>query len=240
MRFGVSFRNDQRELPGQYRRVFLSFLKHALETRGLLHLLARKHVRPYVFTVYLGKGMRMDRERRVFRTGSRITMRFSTGDTLLGAELLAALAELKGETYRYGDYNLTMEHVDVLRDLRVRGSRIRFKTLGIAVLTDPREDARDSRRWFVLPDDPRFPEVFALRARERFRLIQGWPYDGPLGVTVLRWKKDVAFHYEGVRGFRGILDVEADPVMLQFLYQYGIGVRTGQGFGFVDLAGGEA
>ncbi len=240
MRLRVSIRNEQRELPLQYRRVFLSLLKKALEQRGLLYLLSRKQVRPYVFTVYLGRSMRIHKERGVFQTGETLSLRFSTGDPLLGAEILTGLASLKDRVFQYETYSLVVERVEALPEAHIRTPRVRFRTLGIAVLTDPGKDAHDRDQWFVLPGDRRFSEVFAIRARERYRLILGSPYNGPLQISMRRWKADHAHHYEGVRGFRGTLDVEARPEMLQFLYQYGIGVRTGQGFGFVDLAGGTA
>jgi len=243
MRLKVALLNPQKVLPQEYRRVFLSLLKHALERRGLVDLLyARKRVRPYVFSAYLGRNMAFDPEEKVFRTGERLTLWFSTGDVVLGAEMLAGLVDLRNRPVSYGSDGLalTVERVDVVPEPRMPGRVAVFRTLGVAVLTDPREESADMDRWYVLPDDPRFPEVFALRSRERYQWILGLPYTGDLDVEVFRWKMRKVRHYGLLlKGFSGTFRVKAHPEMLEFLYRYGVGVRTGQGFGFVDLVGGE-
>ena len=244
MRLKVALLNPRQVLPQEYRRVFLSLLKKALEQRGLVDLLyARKRTRPYVFSAYLGREMAFDPEEKVFHTGERLTLWFSTGDVALGAEMLAGLVELRNRPVPYGPNGLalTVERVDVVPEPRVPGRAAVFRTLGVVVLTDPREEATDMDRWYVLPDDPRFPEVFSLRSRERYQWIVGVPYTGDLEVEVLRWKMRKVRHYgQLLKGFSGAFRVKAHPEMLEFLYQYGVGVRTGQGFGFVDFSGGEA
>jgi CRISPR-associated endoribonuclease Cas6 len=44
-------------------------------------------------------------------------------------------------------------------------------------------------------------------------------------------------HYGGyVRGFLGEFKLYTDnPEVLKFVYQYGLGVRTGQGFGYLEV-----
>ncbi len=241
MRLRATLLNPHRYLPREYRRVLLSLLKQALDQRGLVNLLyAHKRTRPYVFSVYLGKEMAFDRDAKRFRTGEQLSLWFSTGETELGAEMLAGLMELRNHPVPYGKdgLTLTVDRVDVIPEPRMLGSSVVFRTLGVAVLTDPREQASDMDRWYVLPDDPRFPEVFSLRSRDRYRWIVGVPYTGEIHVEPLRWKMRKVHHYGQIlKGFSGALRVEAHPEMLKFLYQYGIGVRTGQGFGMVDVGG---
>ncbi|MEN3045122.1 MAG: CRISPR-associated endoribonuclease Cas6 [Candidatus Hydrothermales bacterium] len=43
-------------------------------------------------------------------------------------------------------------------------------------------------------------------------------------------------HYGGfLKGFKGVFILESSPWMLQFIYDFGLGVRTGQGFGLLEL-----
>ena len=44
-------------------------------------------------------------------------------------------------------------------------------------------------------------------------------------------------HYGGyLRGFIGTFKLEADFEILDFVYKYGMGLRTGQGFGYLEVA----
>ncbi|MCF6192022.1 MAG: CRISPR-associated endoribonuclease Cas6 [Candidatus Hydrothermae bacterium] len=244
MRLNLSLHNPERRLPAEYRRLFLSLLKKALKHRQLVDLMfTRKRTRPYTFSVYLGSPLQFDRVHRQFVTNDHIFFWFSTGDTVLGSEILAGIMEMKNSPFVYSrnnhTYTLTLQSVRIVPEPAVFGNQVTFRTLGIAVLTDPRENAEDMDRWFVLPDDPRFPEVFALRARERYRWILGVPYSGDFAVEVVNPPKTrKVWHYNLLlKGFSGRIRVQAHPEMLKFLYQYGIGVRTGQGFGMVDVAG---
>jgi CRISPR-associated endoribonuclease Cas6 len=38
-----------------------------------------------------------------------------------------------------------------------------------------------------------------------------------------------------VKGFKGKFYIVGKPEILQFLYDFGLGVRTGQGFGLIDV-----
>ncbi|MEN3046978.1 MAG: CRISPR-associated endoribonuclease Cas6 [Candidatus Hydrothermales bacterium] len=38
-----------------------------------------------------------------------------------------------------------------------------------------------------------------------------------------------------LKGFKGVFILESSSWMLQFIYDFGLGVRTGQGFGLLEL-----
>lgn len=239
MRYKILIHNPLQKLPLEYRRVFLSLIKHALSIRNIDgFVFSQKRTRPFVFSVYLGRGMKFSKEANTIQTDPLLSLWFSTGDHVLGSELLAGMMELRNRDFSYQEHRLRVHRVDVLREVPIQTNVITFRTRGIAVLTDPREDAEQMDRWFILPDDPRFPEVFDLRARERFRWIHGFPYTGSLRIDPIEWKTHRVHHYGLLlKGFTGKMKVEADPVMLRFLYHYGIGVRTAQGFGMVEIGG---
>jgi CRISPR-associated endoribonuclease Cas6 len=49
-------------------------------------------------------------------------------------------------------------------------------------------------------------------------------------------KEVLVKHYNGyVRGFKGVFELSGSPEILQFVYDYGFGIRTGQGFGLLEL-----
>ena len=76
--------------------------------------------------------------------------------------------------------------------------------------------------------------LIPLEDREKENLIlQGVisPFFGQESIREVYVK-----HYGGVlRGFKGVFYLEGEPEMLQFVYDYGLGVKTGQGFGLIDI-----
>lgn len=77
-----------------------------------------------------------------------------------------------------------------------------------------------------------FKLEMVIPSKEEFSLLKKnqllhSSFRAPIKETVVR-------HYNGfVRGFRGVFWLEGKPEILQFIYDYRIGVR--QGYGMVDL-----
>ena len=125
-------------------------------------------------------------------------------------------------------------------------------------MSDPDVSVNDFHRWYILPTDnlDRFNQVLNQRTNTRYEFLTGKKGDFFLKLTPLNEeqfkilklspvisknfetsiKETIVKHYEGfVRGFRGVFWLEGEPEILQFIYDCGLGVRTGQGFGLLEI-----
>ncbi|MCM8811421.1 MAG: hypothetical protein NC917_07255, partial [Candidatus Omnitrophica bacterium] len=120
--------------------------------------------------------------------------------------------------------------------------KVLFRTIGVSVLTDPDKSADDFKNWYIIPEKEnleRFNEVLRKRTEEKLKFLKGIDKKINLEFSFLSESslfETVIPHYDGyVRGFRGRFILKGDIEVLQFLYDFGFGVRTGQGFGLLEV-----
>ncbi len=249
MRYKITFDSpDIKEITidRDYRRYFISFLKSVFERSFLFgELYDRKTVKPFTFSVYLGKMKLIDENNRdkIF-INPPLNLIFSTGNFEVFASFYNGVLQLKKEnkgiTFPRG-IALSVKDIILQRNYRIKNNHVVFKTIGIAVLTDPEKDASNFNEWFLIPEEgklEKFEEVLKKRTIERYERIKGEkikPEEIKL-THISNVKEIMVKHYDGfIRGFKGIFSIESHPEILQFLYDYGLGVRTGQGFGLLDI-----
>jgi CRISPR-associated endoribonuclease Cas6 len=98
MRIKVLFESKVNlNLPKDYRRYFLSFLKKVFERSGFEKLYEMKKYRPYTFSVWLGENFKIDEE---VSTDTKISLLFSSGDPVLITNFYNGVLRLKKERYK--------------------------------------------------------------------------------------------------------------------------------------------
>lgn len=135
--------------------------------------------------------------------------------------------------------SLRVISVEKQKSESIKSPDVVFKTLS-PVIIESKEDKP------VLPYCKDFQEEFNRLHEGIFREL-GFDYS-PVELDFDYWKKAVIKHtLRGFRqsagkslmfmtGFLGRFRVRGEPEVLNLLYLKGIGVRTGEGFGFVDIA----
>lgn len=268
MRLRLIFNSKERELilPADYRRLFMSFIKKAFTVSNYAHKIYRGRVfRPFCFSVFLGEGLIFNKSNSnsFFRIKLPIDMIFSTGDTEVFINFyngcIKLLKQKEGILLRNGE-NLFLDEIEVKDRVKIRSRVCLFKTIGISVLTDPEENAKDFKKWFLTPVNSNLERFnFALEKRtfSRYKFTTGVDLLGGIIFTPLSEdeikilirqgllnsrfgtksiKEIVIYHYGGfLKGFKGVFWIESYPEILQFIYDFGLGVKTGQGFGCVEL-----
>ena len=98
---------------------------------------------------------------------------------------------------------------------------------------------KGARACFFTPDDPEFYELLSDNAARKWSSYYKEPAPGQLEIFPLegRFKKVVA-EYKGtyITGWMGSFHAEGPHSLLDFLYQTGIGAKTAQGFGMIDIS----
>ncbi len=258
MRMLISFSIEgNKEFIKVYRRIFISLFKKVFEKQKIYpDIYGSKKIKPFTFSVWLGKDL--DVYDLKPEQKEPLNFIFSTGDYNLFANFYNGVLSLKDNELTFGTSRIKIQDIKLIPIKKINSSKALFKTIGISVLTNPREPARDFKKWYIIPTDgiekfniamnnrinskyeyiTRKKEIFKVSFQiptpEEFKLIQKAniiprTFEEPIKETLVR-------HYNGyVRGFRGIFWLQGKPEILQFIYDYGLGIRTGQGFGMLDV-----
>jgi CRISPR-associated endoribonuclease Cas6 len=217
-----------------YRRRFISLLKRIFGKD-----FDEASVKPYTFAVYFGKNAKFSND--FITVIDPITFRFSTGNEEVAMVFYNGIIRLKKEGYLH-DLSPNSEHGAFFRIEKIALEKEpplknKFKALSPVVI-ERKTDSRSPRERYATPGDPDFNKWLVENLQRRISILLTKPmpftefYLEPASIEEVLVK-----HYGGyVRGFLGVFNLHADnPGILKFVYQYGLGVRTGQGFGYLEV-----
>ncbi len=230
--------NNNGNFLKNYRKIFLSLFKKIFESQGTYDNLYRiKKTKPFTFSVYIGKNL--DSSEKEIREDTPLSFIFSTGDYSVFTHFYNGIIQLKEEV-EIGKTRLKFSRIRPLPVKRIESSKVLFKTVGVSVLTNPSESAKDFKRWYILPTDDikKFNEVLIKRTNTRFEHITGKKANFNLSFKMPTFeefkilqktylvsksfdkpiKETIVPHYGGyIRGFRGVFWLEGDPEILKFI-----------------------
>jgi CRISPR-associated endoribonuclease Cas6 len=217
-----------------YRRRFISLLKRIFGKD-----FDEASVKPYTFAVYFGKKAKFSND--FITVIDPITFRFSTGDEEVAMVFYNGIIRLKKEGYLH-DLSPNSEHGAFFRIEKIALEeepplKNKFKTLSPVVI-ERKTDSKSSRERYAIPGDSDFNRWLVENQQRRISILLTKPMPfTELYLESASIEEVLVKHYGGyVRGFLGVFNLYTDnPEILKFVYQYGLGVRTGQGFGYLEV-----
>lgn len=131
---------------------------------------------------------------------------------------------------------LKVDRVNLFPLRKITADSIEFKILGHATLRG-KEDYVDGK------DLQEVEESINTHLLTRYQFLsQQYKLDNnsalcPVSVkNIKHLRKGVCYHYGGlITTLQGNIHLASDPATLQFLYDFGLGTRTGQGFGLLEV-----
>jgi CRISPR-associated endoribonuclease Cas6 len=229
LRFSVTYDvADPQEFPIDYRAGFVSLVKSALDK-------ATQTTSQTIETTPLCFAIRFDRKpvikNKKITVGNNVRLYFSSPSLLLGTTLYNSLLSIK-EFPMYAT-KISNPLTAYIKEESLRRDFAIFATLSPIVIRHHQE-----REQYLLPNEEGFEQSFQNALAEEWALYNNHKLEehGEVRTEILKFKKVVMTHYGGfLLGFTGVLRMSAEPQVLQFFYQAGIGYRRSNGFGFVEV-----
>lgn len=221
------------KIPIDFRRYFISFTKTILSNSPFFHRfkMDKPGYSPYVFGVDFCRVIK--KENNFIFVKPPVTMVFSTGLFDLLADACNGAIAIKQKSTILG---LRLTGMNLLPFRKIRGKEISFRIIGHAVFRGE-DDYLDT-------SNPEGIEE-AINTHLQNRLVFFGQQYGEQVPTVSgkvrvigydQLRKGVCHHYGGeLTTVQGNITLSGDPELLQFVYDFGIGVRSGQGFGLVEV-----
>lgn len=217
----------------------MSFIKKTFEkslSNKFERIFPEKKTKPYVFSPFFGRKFKEG------TIGPEISFIFSSGDFDIISYFWNGILELKKEKEDYikiGENLYFLENINLIKGEKIKERDVLFKTVGVSILTDSEKKAKNFHQWFLVPTSKNqeyFNEVLNKRTLERMKFLEKEVNEEKLEFIPEKIKSCIIPHYGGyLKGFKGTFKLRASPEILQFLYDYGFGVRTGQGFGLLEV-----
>lgn len=221
------------------RKKFLSFIKKTFEashSNVFKKIFSEKKFRPYVFSPFFGRKFKEG------IVGPELSFIFSSGNNEIISYFWNGILELKKKKDDFiaiSENLYYLENINLIKSKNIKSKEVSFKTIGVCILTDPEKRAKNFNEWFLVPTQKNlehFNKILLKRTLERMKFLEKDIKDKNLEFIPEKIKVCILPHYAGyLKGFKGTFKLKGNPEILQFLYDYGMGVRTGQGFGLLDI-----
>jgi len=246
MRFKLIFEGEKVSFQKEeIRKNFISFLKKTFEkaSKEKYNLLfSSKRLKPYVYSPFFGKKF----EENII--GPQLSFIFSSGDNEIISIFWNGILQLKKEkedNIILNGKKFFLQDIKLLPEKKIKSKKVLFKTIGISVMTDKEASPTDFKNWYIIPGKgniEKFNKILNERMKQKYRIIKNKDIQPDIKFSFyekngeILIKETVIPIFNGyLRGFRGYFFLEGSPEILKFLYDYGFGVRTGQGFGLLEI-----
>lgn len=263
MRIKATFKADK--LPILYRHRFMALIKEALEKSDTDYkesLYPNKNsehskiAKPFCFSVamplgriakkgkiIIDEGVEIEDSVFYFPQNSSLSFYISSSEYQFMVCLYNGLLEMK--TFPFGsNINLMLERVFMLNEKNITQDDVVFKTNAPILIEDKNSRPLLPFAGSILSFNDHFNVIHDGILKD----IRGHGLYREMEFVPIKLKKQVVKHtlkgfrektgkpYMTFTCFEGCFKLKADPRDLQMLYQIGIGLRTGQGFGMVEVA----
>lgn len=262
MRVQILFKAHK--LPIIYRHRFMALIKEALN-RADSHYKETlypektaeksKIAKPFTFSVMMPSDRKMVREKIpidngveiedmvfYFPEGGLLSFIISSSDYEFIINLYNGVLEM-GSFDFFPEIKFRLHRVMPLKEKNIQENEVTFKTLSPILI-----ETKDEKP--LIPDSQNlhlFNQEFNSIHDRILKDIRGHGLSREMEFTPVKIKKQIVKHtlkgfrektgkpYMTLTCFEGCFKLGGDPEDLQLLYQTGIGLRTGQGFGMVEV-----
>lgn len=242
MRIKIEFETGCEDLPIDYRRKFLSYLKSALEdyNQDLFAALYGEGHSPksFCFSMYFVPKVIIAKDGITLHS-KRFLVWFTTQDVLMGVHLVNALMVRRNKWFPLADCNNKLKALSItkVQEYPITAKAVHFKILSPIVIRD--HNKKVGKDWYLTFEDDGFEKIWKRNLKTELQNTFGRDVSGDieaLCIKPIRLKKTVVKSYEiYIPCTIGSLVLEGEKYLLEYLYKAGIGSKRAMGFGCLDV-----
>jgi CRISPR-associated endoribonuclease Cas6 len=221
-------------IPLDYRQGFMSLIKESLksfsEKEYEKYFIGRKG-RNIVFNCFFGNNMKINKTKEVIIPEfSTIMFEISSPDSRLIAMIYNGLKKKN----KFPLFEMEIELISIRQENKTIGNRNTVLVSSLSPIIIKSSPENGSK--YILPGDQSFYESLNHFCRVKYEDFFKQEFSANVNLNPRKLKRVVIKHMGTYHtGFKGIFELSSTPKMIQFLYDAGIGTRTAQGFGMLDL-----
>lgn len=235
MRIKITFEFEKQTIPIDYRRGFLSILKHCLnisENDLYERLYGKQEIKPFSFAVNLGSKVKFNKVDRVIeldKTPKTLTISCNSPETI--THLYNGIRKINEYPFFQNKFlrNIKEHRIYLQHESKISADCEVFKTLSPVLVKIPETEK------YLLPHSPDFELALNHHLKICCENFTNIPFT-PVSFKNISTKKQVIFHYGFLfDAFTGRFLIEGKNEILKLIYDVGLGVRRSQGFGLLEV-----
>lgn len=242
MRFHFTCELEDEEIPIDYRRKIMSYLKFCIEKSNKdfyeeLYGIGKNTNKDFTMSVYFVPETQVN-QANILVKSKKMVLNLSTPDAFTGIQLYNALCKQKFIWYKLSDINaVRLININNEKEKTITQNTAIFNTLSPIVIRD--HDKETGKDWFYTFEDKGAIEI--LKRNLKHELEGKFPRDisydiEKLKIEFVQMKKVIVKSYEfKIPCSLGVLSMEGEQYLLQYLYQRGIGGKRSLLFGMLEL-----
>ena len=237
MRFYLTFELEKSSLPKDYRRIILSYIKKSLteilDGRYYSQYFKDNIQKDFCFSLKLPKA-KFTKDEIILEDNS-IKVLFTSDDRQkTGLLLQQAFMKQKNKKFLITNQNsITLKQIHQQREQKITSSKVIFKTYGLCI----RDHNKETNKYnHYVYSDEKFNEQLKVVLKNQISQT-GFSKDivDSIKFSPINCKKVLVKHYDTyVDTTVGSFLLEGNPLLLQYLYDVGMGSRNTM-FGYLDL-----
>lgn len=242
MRLHFTFELENENMPIDYRRKFVSYIKFCVENSDKdfyeeLYGKGRTVSKDFVMSFYFIPETRISKE-QIYVNSKKIILKISTPDSYLGIQIYNAICKQKLKWYKLSDINtIRLVKVYAEKERVITQKSVIFNAISPIVIRDHNKET--GKDWFYTFEDEQAVDILKrnLKSDLEKKFDRNISYDiEQLKIEFLKMKKVVVQNYGlNIQCSLGTFKMEGESYLLQYLYQRGIGGKRSLGFGYLEL-----
>jgi CRISPR-associated endoribonuclease Cas6 len=237
VRLKLHFNLKNPDIPSDYRPFLLSFLKHSVSNydSALYQKLYENGTTPkkYTFAVWLDNPD--FRDDTVLLKSNRMTMQFSTGDTVLGVHMYNSFLKMKNKEFPIPSGNsLLLREISLVPEKLIADNNIQIKFISPLVI----RNRTNNKDYYYSVSHTEFHQELLKSVRYQLQLSEDLPVSllDDFTLTPVQPQKSVILFYgQKMEVSLGTFEMRGSPVLMDYFYKNGISSRRGSGFGMIEV-----
>lgn len=236
MRFKLYFKLEKLEIPVQYRKTIISFIKHSLERDDKKYYQKYYNekdpiIKQYAFSAYY-KQSKIEND-KIILEDEKFELNITTSDYETGIILYNSFNKQKNKKYPLNNNSMTLENITMTKEKEITTDKITIK-FQAPLCVRSRENNKD---YYYSYENEKFEEILKINVKEQLK-ISDIPTETVDTFTIkpIKAKKVLIKFYEKcIECSTGTFEISGNKELLKYLYQTGIGSKHSAGFGMFQI-----
>lgn len=230
--------SDFFSIDKDFRMSFISFFKSIFDGSPKFKELYgnKKQFSPFCSSLYLGKILGFKDNGIQFKPNS--TLFFSTGEYDIYSYYINGCLFFKNDNRTIGFGNnqeLSISKILPIPDAKPQTKKIVIKSMSPMVVQNACASTKDFDNYYLTPEKKEFQDMINIITQKRMKHLGFYNYNN-IDIYPIKFRTEHPKHFGGyLKASKGIFEISSSVETLQFLYDYGIGNRTGQLFGMFEV-----
>ena len=236
MRFKLNFELENENIPIQYRKSVISFIKQSLSEYNTEYYKKFYNdkdttIKPITFAVFFHNPK--FEEDKISIKEKRLELNISIADYETSIIFYNAFNHQKNKKFSLDKNSLTLENINMLLEKTIDSEEITIKFMSPLVV---RNHSRDNDYYYSF-NDQEFNDILKVNIKQELKItdIPEKLVDN-LEINAIKAKKVIVKFYEKkIETSTGIFKIYGDRQLLKYLYDAGIGSKRSSGFGMFQI-----